>query len=68
MELNRNLRTPNESNLVRVIETNLTCGGCKSKVRKYIDRTPEEMLGKTLCKCVDNKGELTGPRFPLFET
>ena len=65
MEINKNLRSPSESNMVRIINTELTCTGCKTKVRKYIDRTPDEMLGKTLCNCVDQRGELTGPRFPL---
>ena len=65
MGINRGLRTPAESNAVRIIQTNLTCLGCKSKVRKYIDRTPEELLGKTLCNCRDERGEATGPRFPL---
>lgn len=65
MELNKGLRTPGESNNVRIVDTNLKCTGCKSQVKKYIDRTPEEVLGKTLCNCKDIKGELTGPRFPL---
>lgn len=65
MELNKGLRTPGESNNVRIVGTNLKCTGCKSQVKKYIDRTPEEVLGKTLCNCKDEKGELTGPRFPL---
>lgn len=52
---------------VKIVATNSFCRGCKTMARKYIDRTPGEILGKYLCNCVDDNNEATGPVFPLFE-
>lgn len=52
----------------RVLTTNYKCRGCNTMVRKYIDTTPDEILGKYLCNCVSEwNGELCGPQLPLME-
>lgn len=52
---------------VKILETNLYCRGCKTSPKKYIDKTPDDMLAKYLCACVDENNEATGPVFPLFK-
>ncbi len=52
---------------VRILSTDLWCRGCDTAPKKYIDTTPGEMLCKYLCNCVDEQGEATEPKFPLFK-
>lgn len=53
---------------VKILATKQKCRGCNTGVRKYIDTTPDEILGKYLCNCVNpTNGELTGPQFPLMD-
>ncbi len=50
----------------KILDTYYACRGCEIKVKKYIDKTPGEMLGKYLCNCRNADNELTGPIFPLY--
>lgn len=51
----------------KVLDTDYTCRGCSSAVKKFIDMTPDEILGKYLCNCRDRNNELVGPIFPLLQ-
>lgn len=53
------------SNNIKILKVNYECRGCETQVRKYIDMTPDDVLGKYLCNCKDDNGELCGPQFPL---
>lgn len=50
-----------------VSDTNYKCRGCNSTVRKLVDSTPENFVGKYLCKCINSSGESTGPQFPIYK-
>lgn len=52
---------------VVIKETQYRCRGCRSSVMRYIDTTPDALIAKYTCSCVNNRGELTGPQFPLFK-
>lgn len=51
----------------RLVNTNYKCRNCRSMVAKYITSTPDELVGKFLCLCVNGNGEQVGPQFPLYE-
>lgn len=61
------MSTANRYLNTKVTNTNYKCRTCGSMVMKFINSTPDELVGKYMCLCTDDKAYPVGPQFPLYE-
>jgi len=52
---------------VVIRETHYRCRGCSRTVMRHVDHSPGALVAKYVCSCIDSRGELVGPQFPLYK-